>query len=288
MAGHPIAKMKVNAITVKMWRTFYTDLCTDYKLTYKQVQNIRNVISYVMAYCIEEELIKYNSTRDVDYKSLPYAKTSARKDKVTKIPFTREQTAQIIAWCDEQLKRPDINPLHPLGIKFCIKMGGRYGELRGLRWDDVDFQAKTIHVNDQIVQDYEVKDDLTTSYLGRRPAGHIKGYEEASVLPLPKDAVEVLEKIKALGYDSEYIFPAEKFRYNTFNDKVKEAANAIGLNGKKYSSHCLRATAATNLYLQTHDVNQVQRLMHHTTSEMSMKYIKDMDINEKLRESLEY
>ncbi|MBR3245297.1 MAG: tyrosine-type recombinase/integrase [Parasporobacterium sp.] len=58
------------------------------------------------------------------------------------------------------------------------------------------------------------------------------------------------------------------------------------MNRKKYSSHSLRATAATNLYLKTRDIFQVQMLLHHTTPEMTMKYIKDLDISERLRHSM--
>ena len=50
----------------------------------------------------------------------------------------------------------------------------------------------------------------------------------------------------------------------------------------------LRTTAATNLYQKTHDIYQVQKLLHHTTVEMTMKYIKDLELNEKLRDNLEY
>ena len=121
---------------------------------------------------------------------------------------------------------------------------------------------------------------------GRQSTGHIKGYETPVSLPMPKDVVEILKTIKDMHLDETYVFPANCFRYNTFNDKVKEAAAAIGLNPDKYSTHSLRATAATNLYLKTHDIYQVQMLLHHTTPEMSMRYIKDLDISMKLRQSL--
>ena len=89
-----------------------------------------------------------------------------------------------------------------------------------------------------------------------------------------------------MNLDKEDVFPANHFRYNTFNNKVKEYAGRIGLNAKKYTTHSLRATAATNLYLKTHDIYQVQLLLHHTTPEMTMRYIKDLDISEKLRGSM--
>ena len=63
-------------------------------------------------------------------------------------------------------------------------------------------------------------------------------------------------------------------------------AKDLGLDPTKYSSHCLRATAATNLYLRTHDIFLVQRLLHHTTPEMTMKYMKDLSLAAKLRESM--
>lgn len=71
--------------------------------------------------------------------------------------------------------------------------------------------------------------------------------------------------------------------YNHSGDFISQATSA-----NRNSSHSLRTTAATNLYQKTHDIYQVQRLLHHTTVEMTMKYIKDLELNEKLRENLEY
>ena len=43
-----------------------------------------------------------------------------------------------------------------------------------------------------------------------------------------------------------------------------------------------------NRYLHTHDIYQVQALLHHTDVKMTMQYIKDPDISRKLKESLKY
>ncbi len=60
----------------------------------------------------------------------------------------------------------------------------------------------------------------------------------------------------------------------------------MGLNPANYSTHSLRSTAATNLYIKTKDIYQVQKLLGHTNPQMTMKYIKDLDIEEKLRASM--
>ena len=281
-----IAKLNPQDIDYDVLTDFYETACLTFGLKYKQVQDIRNVISYIMKYCLKQHLISHNPALDVDYNSLPYAKSSGRKDKIKKTPFTPAQTHEVELWCDKQLTRSNINPLHPLGIKFGLVMGDRYGELRALKWKNVDFQFQTITVEDQAVEHFEINDDLSMRYKGRQSVGHIKGYEAPIALPMPDTIKEILLQIKAMDLDSEYIFPENHFRYGTFNDKIKAAAAAIGLNPTKYTTHTLRATAATNLYLKTHDIYQVQMLLHHTTPEMTMKYIKDLDINERLRKSM--
>ena len=286
ISGSTLSTYKVCDIDYDKLTAFYETVCTVFHLNYSQVQDIRNVLSYLMKYCLKEHLITYNPALFVDYKNLPYAKSAGKKDKIKKTPFTPAQTDKIKAWCDEQLKKCRINPLHPLGIKFGLIMADRYGELRAIKWSDIDFDSQTITIEDQAVEQYELKDDMSFEYSGRQSAGHIKGYEDPRPLPLPDEAKEILLQIKAMRLDKTYVFPSNHFRYNTFNNKVKEAAESIGLRPEKYSTHSLRATAATNLYLKTHDIYQVQLLLHHTTPEMTMKYIKDLEINEKLRQSM--
>ena len=286
IADDPIAKMKVTDIDAVDLMDFYERICIKYKMTWGQVTDVRNVISYLMKYCISKRLIKFNPANDVDYSEIPCVKTASRRGRIAKTPFTPEQTMQLIKWCDDELEKPGINPLHPLGIKFTIRMADRYGELRGLKWSDIDFANETITVEDQHTAQYEMNDDLTFDYVGRQSTGHIKGYEAPVALPMPKDVIQTLKAIKALNLDDKYVFPANNFRYNTFNDKVKEGAAAIGLSPAKYSTHSLRATAATNLYLKTHDLYQVQMLLHHTTPAMTMRYINDLEISARLRQSL--
>ena len=92
--------------------------------------------------------------------------------------------------------------------------------------------------------------------------------------------------IKNLGLSDEYVFPNGNFRYHTYNDKVKDAAKAIGLDAKDFHTHCLRSTAATNTYNSCYDIKQVQLLLGHTTPEMTSKYVKDWRGIEVLRETM--
>ena len=115
----------------------------------------------------------------------------------------------------------------------------------------------------------------------------MKSHEKPRFLPLPSEAALMLEEIRKLGLSSEYVFPKGNFRYRTYNDKIKKAAAAIGLDPKKYHTHCLRATAATNTYNACFDIKQVQALLGHTTPEMTSKYVRDWRGVDVLRKTME-
>lgn len=283
-ANNPIADVKIEDLDVFTLTDFYDELCMQYKLTWRQLQHVRNVTSYIMDYCIKKRLISHNPANDIIYKDLPFARTTARKDKIKKTPFPLDMIPDIIDWCHRELKKPRVNPLHPYGIIIGLALGDRFGELRGMRWRNIDFEQRLLTIDDQSVPQYSINDDLTFNYEGHQLAGHIKGYEEPVSLPIPDEAFEAFLKIKDLGLDDEYVFPDNHFRHGTFNNYIKRMAGDLGLDPTKYSSHCLRATAATNLYQKSHDIFLVQRLLHHTTPDMSMKYVKDLDIARKMEE----
>lgn len=190
---------------------------------------------------------------------------------------------EIITWCKEEAQKPKVNSVHPYGIIVGIKLGDRYGELRGMKWSNINWSEHTLMVEDQAVPTYTMNSDLTFNYEGHRLAGHIKGYEDPVSIPIPSEAYEALQQIKEMNLDDEFVFPPNHFRYNTFNNYIKAMAKDFGLEPSKYSSHSLRTTCATDLYKKTHDIFLVQRVLHHTTPEMTQKYIKDLDMDEELR-----
>lgn len=280
-----IACLVVDKIDVDVLAEFYDGICMECHMTYKRLQDIRNVMSFILKYCVTHHMIKHNPAVDVDYTDFPYAQEPRCKDKIKKAAFPVERLQDIVKWCIKELDRPRINPLHALGIIVGVLLACRYGELRGLKWSIVDFINKLLLVEDQVVPTYQFnRDDLSSTYLGHQPAGHIKGYDTPGAVPIPKPALDALKRIKALELDDVYVFPSGHFRHGTFNATIKRMAADLGLDANKYSSHSLRATAATYVYLKTYDIYLVQRLLHHSSPNMTMKYIKDLSIDKKMCE----
>lgn len=296
IAPYPIARIRLKTISIQDLQRYFEDIVAEKKLTRKQASNIRNTLSYIMKYCTREGLIKYDCLQSVDFNNLPYARTSQRGSIKTR-PFTPEQTTEILKICEYEIyekpwpvqKKHMI--LYPVAVEVALKMGLRSGEIMAIKLKNIDKRSHSITVTDQRVQTYDIDDDMNLIYAGRQDAGHVKGYEAEHTYAVPDDVWLNIAQAIMINADSDpdaYLFPEGQFRYNTLNNTVKRYAKEIGLDGSLYSTHSLRATAATNLYLHTHDIYQVQALLHHTDVQMTMKYIKDLDISQKLKESLKY
>lgn len=175
---------------------------------------------------------------------------------------------------DYVLRDDKIKEGYALIIGMTLAM--RYAELHALKWSDLDFDDKSLLVKGQRTLDYEYQDGKFVCK-GRKDKDTLKGNEEPRILPITPDVEEALKNIKALNLSDEYVFPDGHFRYHTYNDKVKQAAEAVGLNGKEYRTHSARTTAATNLYNECKDIFVVQSLLGHSGTQMTMKYIKEAE-----------
>ena len=270
--GSYIAKTALITLRAKDYRRHFVEICHKYQLSKKRFMHVKSVLSGLLSYCVEEEIIVYNPIRDMNYRKFPYADDPSYNHVKAK-PFTMEQTLAFRDWCMEELKKPNIKKIYIYALLFNISIGLRFAELAGLRWEDIDFQNNLMTVSGQAVLQIEMKDDLTFQNHGRGRVEHMKSHEEPRIIPLLPEEMDILLLIRDLKLSSTYVFPQGDFRYHTYNDKVKKAASDIGLDPTQYHTHCLRATAATNTYNSCQDVRQVQLLLGHTTPEMTNRYI---------------
>jgi integrase len=99
----------------------------------RTVQIMRQVLSAALSRAVREELITRNVARLVD---LP-----AWEPNVVEPWSSAEALAFLQAAIDD--------PLHPVFVLLLL-YGMRRGEVLGLRWQDIDFEAQVIHVRQQI------------------------------------------------------------------------------------------------------------------------------------------
>lgn len=132
-------------------------------------------------------------------------------------PFTMEEYKTI-------LKETKDEPYHAL-IVLALTMGFRFGELAGLKWENVDFKERTIHIKQQLI---EIKGGLKL----KEP----KSKSSIRTVDMPDKAYEVLldhkkEQLKSDYTDSKFVFLAPdgtmlrrtNFMRRVWKERLKDA-----------------------------------------------------------------
>src|SRR5579862_4743903 len=214
-------------------------------------------------------------------KSLPYA--PATKAKSRNILSALYQHAMRYGWADrnpirevrqssKRVKEPDV--LTPgevsallaelpepsrTSVLIAATTGLRRGELFGLKWGDVDFENRKVHIVRSIVD---------------QVAGEPKTVGSKRALPLPVMVVEALEALRAATRyraDDDWVFASDYHLGNkplwpntVLVRHVKPAAERAGIT-KQIGWHSFRRTLATLLDSSGASVKTTQELMRHAS-----------------------
>ncbi|BEV10328.1 tyrosine-type recombinase/integrase [Asticcacaulis sp. DW145] len=112
-----------------------------------------------------------------------------------------------------------------LALKLTPHLFVRPGELRHMEWTEVDFNAK----------------------VWRIPAEKMKMRHE-HVVPLSRQALEILTDAKALAYGSKYVFPSIRTGLRPMSENtINVALRRLGYSGDEMTAHGFRSTASTLL-----------------------------------------
>lgn len=116
----------------------------------------------------------------------------------------------------------------------------RPNEIVGARWDEIDFEKK----------------------LWRIPAGRMKKRKE-HIVPLPRQAIEVLEGMKKFTGHRQHVFPHRDKRDEAMTDNAfRQALKNIGWSGR-YSPHATRTTGSTHLNEMGFHPDWIERQLAH-------------------------
>lgn len=164
--------------------------------------------------------------------------------------------------------------------------GLRTGELRALRWRDVDFAAATVHVRRNM------------------PAGGVEGMPKSGKVrsvPLVDDAAKALDGLSRCGAfvgEDERVFPnevGEILGEDALRDALYAALEAAGVDRKGFPArggftfHDLRHTFGTRA-VQVFPLHDVQAYMGHADIQTTMRYahhVPKVDAARRFTESLE-
>lgn len=169
---------------------------------------------------------------------------------------------------------------------FLLQTGLRTGEMVGLRWSDIDFEKRILHVNQTMEYRYNV---------GKWRVGPPKGQAGYRSVPLTDEAIETLRRqkmknamCKVLPIEwKDYIFLCRKgtpVKNSTYDTMLQKMCDRICI--PRFSMHVLRHTFATRCIEAGMKPKTLQTILGHSNIGITMNRYVHTTEDEKRREMM--
>lgn len=264
LKNEPITLEPLKDLHPKDYISFFRKITKGRTLTRKRFNNMKSVMNGIIYFAIEKDIITHNPLLDINYQQFSF-----KSENNEIIPYTETERLRIINALEE-------NNLYDLAIKLFFHLTIRIGELKGLRFDDV--QGDFIHVCRFVDDKHIIIDDIKGhASVGRR------------WLPLTPDAKRIIGLIQKLNSNSEYLFMDDlenkKFiTTGTFNKHLKRICEHLSI--KYLSSHKIRFSNASILNNNGVSVPELQQMLGHTTATMTHHYLRNVNSRVKTYEKV--
>ncbi|MPZ43118.1 MAG: tyrosine-type recombinase/integrase [Betaproteobacteria bacterium] len=182
---------------------------------YDVAGRIKQRCSSVFRYAIATHKATYNPAAQIDPEAIEAPEVQHRKW------IKRDELPAFL----ERLEGYDGHPLTILALRLVLLTFVRSGELRGARWDEFDMDRAEWRV----------------------PAARMKGGRQGHIVPLSRQALEVLAEIKKHSWHDDLLFPATTGGGKVMSENtLLYALYRMGYHGRA-TVHGFRSTASTIL-----------------------------------------
>jgi len=229
--------------------------------TYKPgtVKKLRSILFSILEQAVTNDEIPKNPLERV---SAPKVLLTLQDEEEDADPFTEDELKVIIENANEYMKN---------FILFMYGCGMRPGEIVALRWDDIDFERKTINVSKtrQRNEDGMTKTKSSTRYI--------------DLLPL---AEEALKKQYELTKAYEHIFISSHkkqfYSHDVIGVNFQRILKKTGIKARVLYN--LRHTFASQLISKGADIVWVSKMLGHKDVSITLKiYTKFIEENDEIR-----
>lgn len=233
------------------------------------IYQARIALYNMLEFAKENDVIRYNPCK----KSV---KSDMGKPSVPKEALTIDTQRKFLEYAKGQSYENQ--------YRFILQTGLRTGELVGLKWSDIDFNAKTLTIERTMEYRYKV---------GEWRVGEPKSKSGYRTIPLTEEAIRILKdqkeknkKIKVIPIEwSEFVFlcrkgtPVKNSTYDTALFKICDKAKIA-----RFSMHILRHTFATRCIEAGMKPKTLQILLGHSNIGITMNLYVHTTEDEKQKE----
>lgn len=155
-----------------------------------------------------------------------------------------------------------------IGILLSLYAGLRIGEVCALKWSDINFGEKTIHIKDTVSRIATVTEEFTQTKT-KLQINDAKTYSSNRIIPIPEILYNLL--LQSKNTESEFVLKGSSYPYTdprtlqyAFHKKLKDC----GLRDINY--HTLRHTFATRCIESGMDVKSLSEILGHSNVNITL------------------
>lgn len=205
--------------------------------------------------CVMNQILKYISNH---YSiELPLCKCAkiTNKAKPTETFTITEQSALFLSLENDM-------DIYKAAISLSFQTGMRLGEICSLKWEDIDFEHRTIRVN-RTVQRLAVENAHTRTLLVETEPKSLFSKRE---IPVSQGVTNMLMHFCHVG---DYVFGGAKpMEPRTLQNRFKNILHASGIIYRNF--HVLRHTFATNCIANGMDVKSLSEILGHANVNITL------------------
>lgn len=223
LKGNPIVKKDIRSLKTKDFIKFFDNMLKD-DPTKKQVDAVRTLINHIYGQAVMEDIEILNPLTLLT----EYFKSKDYRQPEQVAGYSENERATLLQHLFA-IKEPDI---YDKAIMLMFMFTVRIGELKGLKWADINDSYTTIYVQRQLNKQGKEKDVKRKSKRGKR------------YLHISDEAKGILNSIEVQG---EYILMKDNkpLLTDSFNARLKKRTAECGV--RYLSSHKIRFSNCTVL-----------------------------------------
>ena len=245
-----------NITKIKNYNNFIEELSDT--LSPKTVRDIVTKLKEIINFYEEE----HNTKLNIKKMSLP--KMNKKEIQI----LSNKEKQKLEKYCIEQ------NSLKSLGILICLNTGLRVGEVCALRWKNVDFETRRIHVEKTIERIYSKEENKTIVIIDTP-----KSITSVRTIPINSKLYNILKQIRGKSKKTDFVLTGSSEHYvepRNYQYHFKEILKRNKV--KKYKFHTLRHTFATNCIEAGMDIKSLSEILGHADVSITLNiYVHSSD-----------
>lgn len=245
-----------NITKIKNYNNFIEELSDT--LSPKTVRDIVTKLKEIINFYEEEHNTKIN----VKKMSLP--KMNKKEIQI----LSNKEKQKLEKYCIQQ------NDLKSLGIVICLNTGLRIGEVCALRWENIDFESRKIHVEKTIERIYSKEENKTVVIIDTP-----KSITSVRTIPINSKLYNILKQIRGKSKKTDFVLAGSSEHYvepRNYQYHFKEILKRNKV--KKYKFHTLRHTFATNCIEAGMDIKSLSEILGHADVSITLNiYVHSSD-----------